>query len=231
MTFVTSEPYIGHLGLDGVGDTKGLLESEMREKHIKWITNARVASVGPGMMSVEEFADNGTAHKAHDLPFAYSMMLPAFRGVEAVRGIEKLTNPRGFVIVDKYQRNPAFPNIFAVGVCVAIAPVGATPVPVGVPKTGFMIESMVTATAMNIGALLRGQTPRRCRPGTRSALPISAIPASLSWRSRRSRRATSTGRPRASGCTTPRSPSKNTFSARCGAARANRSTSASCSTS
>jgi sulfide:quinone oxidoreductase len=24
MTFVTSEPYIGHLGLDGVGDTKGL---------------------------------------------------------------------------------------------------------------------------------------------------------------------------------------------------------------
>jgi sulfide:quinone oxidoreductase len=30
MTFVTSEPYIGHLGLDGVGDTKGLLESDMR---------------------------------------------------------------------------------------------------------------------------------------------------------------------------------------------------------
>jgi sulfide:quinone oxidoreductase len=30
MTFVTAEPYIGHLGLDGVGDTKGLLESEMR---------------------------------------------------------------------------------------------------------------------------------------------------------------------------------------------------------
>src|SRR5579872_98035 len=50
------------------------------------------------------------------------------------------------------------PNVFAVGVCVAIAPVGATPVPVGVPKTGFMIESMVTATAMNIGALLRGRT-------------------------------------------------------------------------
>lgn len=160
MTFVTSEPYIGHLGLDGVGDTKGLLESEMREKHIKWITNARVDHVEPGVMSVEEFAENGTVHKAHELPFSYSMMLPAFRGVEAVRGIEKLTNPRGFVIVDKHQRNPAFPNVFAVGVCVAIAPVGATPVPVGVPKTGFMIESMVTATALNIGALLRGETPK-----------------------------------------------------------------------
>ena len=42
MTFVTAEPYIGHLGLDGVGDTKGLLESEMREHHIKWITSARI---------------------------------------------------------------------------------------------------------------------------------------------------------------------------------------------
>jgi len=157
MTFVTYEPYIGHLGLDGVGDTKGLLESEMREKHIKWITNARVERIESGKMSVEEFAENGTVHKAHELPFAYSMMLPAFRGVDAIRGIEKLTNPRGFVIVDKHQRNPQFQNVFAVGVCVAIAPVGATPVPLGVPKTGFMIESMVTATALNIGALLRGK--------------------------------------------------------------------------
>ncbi len=97
MTFVTSEPYIGHLGLDGVGDTNGLLESEMREKHIKWITNARVKSVEPGQMIVEEIADGGAVRKNHELPFAYSMMLPAFRGVAAVRGIEKLTNPRGFV--------------------------------------------------------------------------------------------------------------------------------------
>src|SRR5581483_2945539 len=85
--------------------------------------------------------------------------LPAFRGVAAIRGIEGLTNPRGFVLVDRLQRNPAFPNVFAIGVCVAIPPVGPSPVPVGVPKTGFMIESMVTATAENIGALLRGETP------------------------------------------------------------------------
>src|SRR5579872_3264580 len=159
MTFVTAEPYIGHLGLDGVGDTKGLLESEFRQKHVKWITNARVKGIEAGKMTVEELTEDGSVRKTHELPFSYSMMLPAFRGVEAVRGIEKLTNPRGFVIVDKHQRNPAFPNVFAVGVCVAIAPVGATPVPVGVPKTGFMIESMVTATALNIGALLRGQAP------------------------------------------------------------------------
>ncbi len=157
MTFVTSEPYIGHLGLDGVGDTKGLLEGEMREHHIKWITNARIKSIEADKMTVEEVGDDGNVRRKHDVPFAYAMMLPAFRGVPAVYGVEGLTNPRGFILADKHQRNPTFPNIFSVGVCVAIPPISATPVPTGVPKTGFMIESMVTATALNIGALLRGK--------------------------------------------------------------------------
>lgn len=160
MTFVTPEPYVGHLGLDGVGDTKTLLESALRERHIKWITNARVTSVEEGVMHVEEVNDDGTVKMKHDLPFAYSMMLPAFRGVPAVAGIEGLVNPRGFVTIDKHQRNQAYPNIFSVGVCVAIPPVGKTPLPVGVPKTGFMIESMVSATAENIAALLKGDAPR-----------------------------------------------------------------------
>jgi len=160
MTFVTPEPYVGHLGLDGVGDTKGLLESAMRERHIKWITNARVARVDDGRMSVEEVNEDGSLKTAHELPFAFSMMLPAFRGVPAVAGIEGLTNPRGFVQIDRYQRNAAYPNIFSIGVCVAIPPVGKTPLAVGVPKTGFMIESMVTATAKNVRALLDGTEPR-----------------------------------------------------------------------
>lgn len=160
MTFVTPEPYIGHLGLDGVGDTRGLLEKALRERHVKWIANARVARVDPGRMQVEEIDDDGSVRASHDLPFAFSMMLPAFRGVPAIQGIAGLTNPRGFVLVDGHQRNHAFPNVFAIGVCVAIAPVGRTPLPVGVPKTGFMIESMVTATAANIAALLRGTEPR-----------------------------------------------------------------------
>ena len=159
MTFVTSEPYVGHLGLDGVGDTKGLLESEMRDRHIKWICNAKVDKVEPGKLFVSEIAEDGTVKQAHELPNVYTMMLPAFRGVGAVYGIEGLTNPRGFITVDKHQRNPTYKDVFAVGVCVAIPPMGKTPVPVGVPKTGFMIESMVTATAHNIGRLVEGKEP------------------------------------------------------------------------
>jgi sulfide:quinone oxidoreductase len=159
MTFVTSEPYIGHLGLDGVGDTKGLLESELRDHHIKWICNAKVDRVEKGVMHVSEMAEDGSVKRTHELPHVFSMMLPAFRGVPAVREIEGLTNPRGFILVDKHQRNTTFPEIFGVGVCVAIPPIGKTPVPVGVPKTGFMIESMVTATARNIARLVRGEQP------------------------------------------------------------------------
>ncbi|KAA3653428.1 MAG: NAD(P)/FAD-dependent oxidoreductase [Proteobacteria bacterium] len=159
MTFVTSEPYIGHLGLGGVGDSKGMIESMFRDRHIKWICNAKVDKVEAGMMFVTEHDDEGKPKRQHELPFKYSMMLPAFRGIDAVRGVEGLVNPRGFVLIDEFQRNPRYPNIYGVGVCVAIPPVEATPVPTGVPKTGYMIESMVTATAKNIRAALDGEPP------------------------------------------------------------------------
>ncbi|KXB30750.1 pyridine nucleotide-disulfide oxidoreductase [Dechloromonas denitrificans] len=159
MTFVTAEPYIGHLGLGGVGDSKGLMESIFRDKHVKWICNAKVSRVEAGKMFVTEHDEDGKPKKEHELPFKYSMMLPAFKGVDAVFGIEGLTNPRGFVLIDPYQRNPKYPNIYAIGVCVAIPPVEATPIPTGTPKTGYMIESMVTATARNIRAVLDGREP------------------------------------------------------------------------
>jgi sulfide:quinone oxidoreductase len=159
MTFVTAEPYVGHLGLGGVGDSKGMMESLLRGRHIDWICNAKVDKVEDGTMQVTELTDEGAVRKTHALPFTYAMMLPAFRGIDAVMGIDGLVNPRGFITVDKHQRNARYPNIFAVGVCVAIPPVGHTPVPVGVPKTGYMIESMVTATAINIARLLRGEAP------------------------------------------------------------------------
>ncbi len=159
MTFVTAEPYIGHLGLGGVGDSKGMMESTMRSRHIKWICNAKVSRVEAGKMFVTEHDETGAPKKEHELAFKYSMMLPAFKGIDAVFGIEGLTNPRGFILIDPYQRNPKYKNIYSVGVCVAIPPVEATPVPTGTPKTGYMIESMVTATAHNIRAVLDGNEP------------------------------------------------------------------------
>ncbi|GAA0219979.1 FAD-dependent oxidoreductase [Castellaniella daejeonensis] len=157
MTFVTSEPYVGHMGLGGVGDSKGMIESDFRNLDIQWIVNARTTRVEADRMFVTEVDDEGEPRKEHELPFRMAMMLPAFKGVDAVAAVPGLCNPRGFVLVDEHQRSRQYRNIFSAGVCVAIPPVETTPVPTGAPKTGYMIETMVSAIAHNIAADLAGR--------------------------------------------------------------------------
>ena len=158
ITYISPEPYVGHMGLGGVGDSKSMLESEFRGKDIKWITNAKVTKVEAGKMFVTELDDSGQVRKEHELPFKFSMMLPAFKGVDPVAAVEGLCNPRGFVLIDEYQRSKKYRNIFSAGVCVAIPPVEVTLVPTGAPKTGYMIETMVTAIVHNIAADIAGQS-------------------------------------------------------------------------
>ncbi|MDQ2069079.1 NAD(P)/FAD-dependent oxidoreductase [Natronospira bacteriovora] len=159
ITFVTSEPYIGHLGLGGVGDSRGLLEHELRQRDIRWICNAKTDRLESGKVFVSEHDDQGEVRRQHEIDAVFSMILPAFKGVDPVAAIAELCNPRGFVKIDEFQRNPTWPNIYASGVCVAIPPVEQTPVATGAPKTGYMIESMNTAIAENIKLDLAGEQP------------------------------------------------------------------------
>jgi len=156
MTFITAEPYIGHMGLGGVGDSRGMLESAFRKRDIRWVTNAKVTSVDANAVHVDELDAKAAFFRSHLLPHKYAMLIPAFTGVPALRSVEGLTNPRGFVLIDAHQRSVKYPNIYAAGVCVAIPPIEATPVPTGAPKTGFMIESMVGAIVKNLKADIDG---------------------------------------------------------------------------
>jgi sulfide:quinone oxidoreductase len=91
------------------------------------------------------------------------MMLPAFKGVDTVAKLADVdagyVNPRGFVMINDYQQSPVKDNIFSVGVNIAIPPVEPTPVMCGTPKTGYMIESMVTAVVHNIEDMIAGKAP------------------------------------------------------------------------
>jgi sulfide:quinone oxidoreductase len=87
ITFVTPEPYIGHLGLGGVGDSKGLLEAEFRHRHIKWHTNAKVDKVEADKVTISECDDNGEAVKTVEIASKHTMLLPAFKGVDAVANL------------------------------------------------------------------------------------------------------------------------------------------------
>ncbi|MCE5388652.1 MAG: NAD(P)/FAD-dependent oxidoreductase [Acidithiobacillus sp.] len=156
-SFVTSEPYIGHLGIAGVGDSKGILSKGLEEEGITAYTNCKVTKVENGEMFITQVNDKGETVKEFTLPVQFGMMIPAFRGVPAVANVEGLCNPLGFVLVDEHQRSKKYPNIYAVGIAIAIPPVEQTPVPTGAPKTGYMIESMVAASVHNIKADIEGQ--------------------------------------------------------------------------
>jgi sulfide:quinone oxidoreductase len=175
ITYVTSEPYIGHLGVgDDDGDTQAILETVFRDHDISWITNAKVERFEEQCVHVTQLDAAGQVAQTHQLPFKHCMMMPAYTGVDALRGTEGLVTNRGFVVVDEHQHNPNFPTIYAVGVCVHVPTTTRTPVPMGPPKNGYMIESMVQAAAHNIRAQLDGLEPSH--KADWNSRPLNATP-------------------------------------------------------
>jgi sulfide:quinone oxidoreductase len=83
ITFVTSEPYIGHLGLGGVGDTKGLLEAAMRDRDIRWITNAKIDRIAADAVDVIEVAEDGSERRRHHLASKLSCSFRRFAAPNA----------------------------------------------------------------------------------------------------------------------------------------------------
>lgn len=143
VTFVTAEPYIGHFGLGGVGNSGERLEALLAKQGIEALPNTVITEVREGEMELES---------GRVLPFAYAMIVPPFTGVDVVRETDGLANPMGFIPVTDEYRHPEHPEVFAAGVDIAIPPPGETPVPAGVPKTGQMSEAMAKVAARNIAA-------------------------------------------------------------------------------
>lgn len=147
IVFVTSEPYIGHFGIGGLRDSKRMMEDEFARRDIKIVVNAAVEEIVPNEVRLKD---------GKKIPFRLSMLAPAMKGVPAV---SHLGNPRGFIPVDGRYRHTKYRNIFAVGVAVAIAPPEQTPVPTGVPKTGYMTVRMAKTAASAIVSDVTGSVP------------------------------------------------------------------------
>ena len=58
--------------------------------------------------------------------------------------------------VRAYQ-SKAYPEIYAVGIAAQVPVPWHTAVPIGIPKTGFPVESMAKVAARNIAAAIRGE--------------------------------------------------------------------------
>ena len=79
VTFISSEPFLGHFGLGGVGDSAKRVEGFLERLGIEGIPNSSIKEVRDGEIELEG---------GRVLPFAYSMIVPPFTGVDAVRESE-----------------------------------------------------------------------------------------------------------------------------------------------
>ena len=168
ITLVTPEPWPGHLGLGREGASRGAVTAALADTRIGMICNARTVRVDKDTLHVVELDNAGNEKQTHALPYAYSVYCPAFGGVAGVRNATGLVNARGLVVVDAYLRNPDYPNVFAIGACVAQPAVEQTPVPVGAPDSVYAITKAGEIAVQNILAHindtpLTGYVPQRAR--------------------------------------------------------------------
>jgi sulfide:quinone oxidoreductase len=159
MTFITSEPYVGHLGLQGAGESSQILEDLCRKNNIELVVNAQLVNVQSNKLTYEKMSMDGKkVTERKTIPSKLTMFIPPFHGHDVWKNCKGLTDSNGMILTDEHQQSPMWHNIFGVGICVALPPVEKTPVPTGAPKTGYMIESMGTAAIKNIKTMIKANT-------------------------------------------------------------------------
>jgi sulfide:quinone oxidoreductase len=157
LTYVTAEPFLAHFGIGGFGNGTKLTEMFFRHSNIDGVTNAMVREFTKDEVHLED---------GRRVPFKYAMFAPRFVGVDPVRALTEITNAGGFVKVGPEYHTEAYPEVYAAGVAVAVDPPQKTPVPCGVPKTGYLSEEMARVVAHNIVASIRGERLIGLSPGS-----------------------------------------------------------------
>jgi sulfide:quinone oxidoreductase len=150
VTFITAEPFLGHFGIGGMGKGQQMVEWYFKKLKIDWITNAAIKNVDANHINLVD---------GMKIPYKFAIIIPPFKGVNAVRNSKGIGDERGFVTVNSRYQHLTYKNIYAAGVAVAVKPPPGPPtqVPCGVPKTGYMSEVMAKVAAHNIIADIEGR--------------------------------------------------------------------------
>lgn len=146
ISFLTPEPFLGHMGMGGAGAIRPLLERAFEERDIEHRTSVAIARIAE---------DHVELSGGQRLASALSMVIPPLAGVDAVAG-SGIANPKGFLAVDPHYRCDLAEDVYAVGVAVAMAPVESGAVAVNFPKTAHMTEQMAAIAADDIAARVGG---------------------------------------------------------------------------
>ena len=148
LTFVTAEPFLGHFGIGGLPGGEKMLKMFLRKEGITAVTGVAMDEVTGDQVKLAD----GTR-----LPFRYAMVVPPFVGQDVVRATPGLADDKGYVPVEDTYQSKAYPEIYAVGIAAQVPVPWQTAVPIGIPKTGFPVESMAKVAARNIAAAIKGE--------------------------------------------------------------------------
>ncbi|NNM95985.1 MAG: FAD-dependent oxidoreductase [Candidatus Dormibacteraeota bacterium] len=163
ISFVTPEPFLGHMGMGGAGKIRQVLEGAFEKRDISYPTSAAVTKITE---SAVESRGSGP------VPSILSIIVPPLAGVPVVAGTPRLANLKGFIPVDSHCRQSSLDGVYAVGVAVALAPVEETAVAVNFPKTGHMTEQMALIAARDIVARLEGHEGQTAELSARCLLDM-----------------------------------------------------------
>lgn len=148
LTFLTSEPFVGHFGIGGLPGGEKLLKMFLNKEGIAAQTNVAFDEVGGDYVKLTD---------GSKVPFAYAMVVPPFVGQDVVRAVPHLTDDKGYIPVEDTYQSKAYPEIYAAGIAAQVPVPWQTSVPIGIPKTGFPTESMAKIAARNVAAAIKGE--------------------------------------------------------------------------
>ena len=105
LTYVTSEPFLGHFGIGGLPHGQQLLEAFLKHENINYVVDASVDHID---------SDSVKLASGETLPFKYSMFIPPFLGQDVV--VESgLADPKGYIPVRPTYQSLSHDNLMPFG--------------------------------------------------------------------------------------------------------------------
>lgn len=147
ITFITPEPYPGHLGIEGITGSHLLLKTLFRPLKIKYITNVEIKKVTP---------DSIILNTAQALPYKFAMIMPKFEGAQVNKNSRGIGDEDGFIPVNKGYQHIVYRNIFGVGSTINSPSTFDTLSSIGIARTGFVANVSAKIAVENIIRLING---------------------------------------------------------------------------
>ncbi|MFV1885157.1 MAG: NAD(P)/FAD-dependent oxidoreductase [Balneola sp.] len=145
--FITAEPYLTHFGIGGIQQDVKPCENLFNKYNVNWRTNAEIHELCENHVHLES---------GEKIDSKFSMIVPQFIGVNAVRTTRNFATRLGLIHVTDEFRHSKYSNIYAAGGAVSIPQKEDTFVPCGVPRTRNSSEVMAKTVAYNLASDISG---------------------------------------------------------------------------